>query len=663
MRGCEEQSAQFAVASAQELQSAQFAVGSAQELQSSQLAVGSAQELGLVLLRTAHCPLPTAPTAHCPLRTAHSDSQPLVPWPALRNYPLPVMGDRPLVLIADDNEDVVMLLKNYLRPLQCDILVAGEGEEALAIALDRHPDVVLLDVMMPKRSGWEVCQALKGVQRTAGIAVILITGRGDVKDRLTGLQVGADDYLVKPFDRDQVVKRVERLLSRPREEHPRAEHATRDALENLLRDRTTGFATVPLIIDRVKEILIEQGEIGVVFVDIEQFEAIEVEYGWAFFDEFLRRVSEVVTEEAKQRFQRAIIAAQRVGGSSFFVFHETRGHALSGEAASDAMANDLRLRLIETLQQRFPNMHSGQIGFFVGATRIDYQPQIRLERQIYHGMQVAADAVRDAEQQRKKQLTRELRDIIRRKRVTTLFQPIVRARDASVFGYEILTRGPAHSSFRNSDMLFSFARETKLAWSLETLALECALKRLRRVELLDRKFLLNLEAEMFGESELRIHDMISFFAEHRGHFVFELTERAAIEDYAVFRRLIDEFRDKGIEVAIDDAGSGYASLEAIAALSPDYLKVTKSLVSTLATEPIKQDLIRMLVDLAGKINATTLAEGIETQEEFEACRDLGIDLIQGYFFAHPREALDLGDKEVEESVRVMESAARKSGTV
>src|SRR5687768_8184604 len=133
--------------------------------------------------------------------------------------------------------------------------------------------------------------------------------------------------------------------------------------------------------------------------------------------------------------------------------------------------------------------------------------------------------------------------------------------------------------------------------------------------------------------------MISFFTENRGHFVFELTERAAIEDYAKFRVLLDEFREKGIEVAIDDAGSGYASLEAIAALSPDYLKITKSLISTLADEPIKQDLVRMLVDLASKTGAQTLAEGIETVEEYEACRELGIDLMQGYYLAHPHEQL------------------------
>jgi EAL domain-containing protein (putative c-di-GMP-specific phosphodiesterase class I)/CheY-like chemotaxis protein len=562
------------------------------------------------------------------------------------------MGERPVLLIADDNEDVVMLLKMYLRPLDCEILVARDGEEALAIAQSRLPDVVLLDVMMPRRSGWEVCQALKGVQRTAGIAVVLVTGRGEVKDRLTGLQVGADDYLVKPFDRDQVTKRIRALLDRSRNRAQPAADAARSSLEGFLFDKASGLPTVPLIIDRVKELLIEQGEIGAVYVDIEQFEAIEAEYGWAFFDEFLRRVGEVIVAEAKERFRNAIVAAQRVAGSSFYIFYETRGQDLTAENAGDAVANDLRQKLIDATRQRFPAMQGEQIGFFVGAARVDYRPQIRLERQVYEGMRVAADAVRDAEQTRKKQLTREMRDIIRRKRITTLFQPIVRAKEMTVFGYEVLTRGPAGSSFRNSDMLFSFARESKLAWALEDIALECALRRLRQVDLLDRKFLLNLEAEMFGESEFRIHEMVSFFAEHQGQFVLELTERAAIEDYVVFRRLLDEFRDKGIQVAIDDAGSGYASLEAIAALAPDYLKVTKGLVSTLSEEPIKQDLVKMLVELAGKIGAKTIAEGIETAEEYEWCRDLGIDLIQGYYFAHPQEELRMGDREVEQAVAV-----------
>jgi EAL domain-containing protein (putative c-di-GMP-specific phosphodiesterase class I)/FixJ family two-component response regulator len=558
------------------------------------------------------------------------------------------MPERPVLLIADDDEDVQRLLTLYVRPLDCEVLTARDGEQALAIAQSRLPDVVLLDVMMPKRSGWEVCQALKAVQRTSRIAVVLVTGRGDVKDRLTGLQLGADDYLVKPFNRDEVVKRIDALLHRKHRQPLSDDEVPRS--ESMLFDRASGLPTVPMVLSRLKEMLIEQSEIGIVYVDIEQFESIEAEYGWAFFDEFLRCAGEAVAAEARARFPKALVAANLVGGSSFYIFFESRGSDLRQEAAFDLMANDVRERLIAAMRERFPTMQQGQIGFFVGAARIDYRPQIRLERQVYQGMQTAGDAVRDAEQQRKKQLTRELRDIIRRKKVTTLFQPIVWAQKGTVFGYEVLTRGAPHSSFRNSDMLFAFAREANLAWALETVALEQALKRLRSFALDGRKFLLNLEAEMFEESEFRIHEMVTFFSEHRGNFVFELTERAAIEDYAVFRRLLDEFRDKGIEVAIDDAGSGYASLEAIAALSPDYLKITKGLVSTLADEPIKQDLVKMLVDLGGKIGAKTLAEGIETVEEYEWCRDLGVDLLQGYYLAHPQDQPHEGDAEVKASL-------------
>src|SRR5687767_3144018 len=244
------------------------------------------------------------------------------------------MADRPVVLIADDNDDVVLLLQTYLRPLDCEFLGARDGEQALRVAQEKLPHVVLLDVMMPKRSGWEVCQALKSIHRTSHIAVILVTGRGDVKDRLTGLQVGADDYLVKPFNRDEVVKRVRAVLERAHDERHEAAQAGRTAVEALLLDRATSLPSLPLILDRVKEMLIEQSEIGIVFVDIEQFEAIEAEYGWAFFDELLYHVGQIIAAETKEQFPNANVTCHRVGGSSFYVFYETRGQDLTDENAS-----------------------------------------------------------------------------------------------------------------------------------------------------------------------------------------------------------------------------------------------------------------------------------------------------------------------------------------
>src|SRR5437762_2143823 len=101
------------------------------------------------------------------------------------------------------------------------------------------------------------------MQRTADIAVVLSTARGDVKDRLTGLQLGADDYLVKPFNRDEVVKRIGALLERRRRTASPSEPAVRPT-ENVLFDRATGLPTVPMVLDRLKEILIDQGQIGIV---------------------------------------------------------------------------------------------------------------------------------------------------------------------------------------------------------------------------------------------------------------------------------------------------------------------------------------------------------------------------------------------------------------
>ena len=218
---------------------------------------------------------------------------------------------------------------------------------------------------------------------------MLVTGRGEVKDRLTGLQVGADDYLVKPFNRDEVVKRVARA-ARARDSAAAAgtSEAARSRLESdAARPRHRPAHACRSSSTASKKMLIEQSEIGIVFVDIEQFESIEAEYGWAFFDELLRHVGEIISAEAKDAFrERASSPAHRVGGSSFYVFYETRGQDLAEENASERdRATSCAQKLIDSTRERFPNMQPEQIGFFVGAARIDYRPQIRLERQIYAG--------------------------------------------------------------------------------------------------------------------------------------------------------------------------------------------------------------------------------------------------------------------------------------
>lgn len=123
-------------------------------------------------------------------------------------------GDRPLVLIADDDRDILELVAFRLERAGCETVVAGDGEEALRLAGERQPDVVILDVMMPKMDGYEVTQALRADQATREIPVILLTARAQESDVSRGFEAGVDDYVRKPFSPQELTARVQAILGR-----------------------------------------------------------------------------------------------------------------------------------------------------------------------------------------------------------------------------------------------------------------------------------------------------------------------------------------------------------------------------------------------------------------------------------------------------------------
>ena len=115
------------------------------------------------------------------------------------------------ILIADDNRDITDVLSTYSRMEGFEPVVAGDGEEAIRLFNQYEPDVVLLDVMMPKEDGYEVCRKIRS---KSNVPVILITARGEDFDKIMGLDIGADDYIVKPFSPGEVMARVRAVLRR-----------------------------------------------------------------------------------------------------------------------------------------------------------------------------------------------------------------------------------------------------------------------------------------------------------------------------------------------------------------------------------------------------------------------------------------------------------------
>ncbi len=116
------------------------------------------------------------------------------------------------VLIVDDEPNIVRSLQFLMTKAGYDVRVARDGEQALDEIAKTQPDLVLLDAMMPKRDGFDVCQTIRGNPRWAGVRVIMLTAKGRDIEREKGMAMGADDYITKPFSTKEVVAQVEKLL-------------------------------------------------------------------------------------------------------------------------------------------------------------------------------------------------------------------------------------------------------------------------------------------------------------------------------------------------------------------------------------------------------------------------------------------------------------------
>ena len=120
-----------------------------------------------------------------------------------------VMGKK--ILVADDNEEIIKIIKPYLIKEGFEVITAYDGNEALVKNTQYNPSLILLDIMMPRRNGLEVCAEIR---KTSNVPIIMITARSDDGDKIMALDTGADDYIVKPFSPGEVVARVKAVLRR-----------------------------------------------------------------------------------------------------------------------------------------------------------------------------------------------------------------------------------------------------------------------------------------------------------------------------------------------------------------------------------------------------------------------------------------------------------------
>ncbi|MEA2274305.1 MAG: hypothetical protein QOI98_3013 [Solirubrobacteraceae bacterium] len=208
-------------------------------------------------------------------------------------------------------------------------------------------------------------------------------------------------------------------------------------------------------------------------------------------------------------------------------------------------------------------------------------------------------------------------------------QPIVDVHDGRCLGVEALSRFPV--GFGAPDVVFEAAHKVALGLELEQLAVRKAVRFLP--DLAANQYLsVNLTPSAAFEAAHRVFQEVSASLHL---LVLEVTENAAVEGYTAFRRRLAPLREQGLRLAIDDAGSGYASLHHIVELEPDIIKIDRSLINGLATDPARRSAVRALVALAADLGATVVAEGVETTADLNVVRDLGINAAQGFLLARP----------------------------
>ena len=410
-------------------------------------------------------------------------------------------------------------------------------------------------------------------------------------------------------------------------------------VRKLLFDPVTGLPTTPLLFPRIESLLEERGEISLLCLNIVKYSKIEEIFGSEVFDGVMREVAAALERITGSEMRDSdMVAELMIAGNAFVVLlAPPRTTDTMDLAALDRLAHRVETRVREDLEASLDSAVFSKFGCYVGAATTRRDPGVRLERLVHNALETAlaqsdSREVTDAQSRRAR-----LEEIISSGSIHTLVHPIFRLDDLSIIGYEALSRGPEGGEFEHPDKLFRVAYDADLVVRLERL---CRLRAFEAAPGLPegRLLFINIEPDAVADPDLRD---IMFTTLYIGSgvnpesVVFEITERSAITDFAAFRSTLEYLRTLGFRVAVDDGGAGYASLQSLAEVRPEWLKIDMSLVAEIDTDEIRRILVTSMVMFSERLGVSLVAEGIERVEQLETLRNLGVEYGQGFLFCEP----------------------------
>ena len=382
----------------------------------------------------------------------------------------------------------------------------------------------------------------------------------------------------------------------------------------------------------------ELGAAGVILVDAGSLDSLERRYGVQAYRSARLKLCELIEEACRDVLgDRDLIATCCGEGSGdelvVLLFRPWQGSNFYRDELP-RLADQVTERLIEDGGRCvYPYLREAPM-LSVGRGFALYNPGLREVRQIRQAIDHArSDAelnARIAARTRSRRFT----DLLLSEDVTILYEPIMNITTREIRGYEGLARGPWDTELHSPGALFGMAEETGLVFELDCLCRSLALRGARGLQP-GKLLFLNCLPTAIHDPGFRGDVLRSTLEDLRlrpSDVVFEISERESIHNFDIFREARDYYAELGFKIALDDTGVAYGSLEAVMELSPDFIKVDQSLVRGIDTDPPRQELLRALNSVAGKLKAEIIAEGIETSEELSTIQSLGIPYGQGYLF-------------------------------
>lgn len=561
------------------------------------------------------------------------------------------------ILVIEDDAVIRSSILKFLEAEAMEATSAADGESGVALARTESPDLIICDIMMPGWDGYKVLEQLRIDPNTAGIPFIFLSAKAERSDLRQGMELGADDYLTKPFTRKELLAAIAARFNKREAVTQPYMDAMKQAANNLkqlaYRDPLTGLPNRILFHHHLQEAIQQNQDnstfSAVFYLHVDNYRGISDRLGQDVADEVLQAIAE--------RLQQAngdINTLSRLGTAEFGILCPTveRRHELA------VQAQQILNNLLETYWMR-GQWVSLQLSLGIalhpdnGTHPNELMQHARLamhqaKRQGENNYQFYSLEI-DAEAAQQRLLASHLPSALARDELQLQFQPQLHLITGRIIGAEALIR------WHHPDLgvLYpgSFLEIAEAAgllepieqWVLQT-ACEAA-KDWQTNSQLPLKILVNLSSAQLQnfnllETVARTLDQTGLSPDL---LAFDVKEADLMEDIEASVALLQQFKHMGIRVLIDDFGIGCTSLSYLKRLPLEGVKIDTSLIDQIDSDPEALSIVRAIVAVSQSLQLRAVAEGVETEAQANHLRQIGCYAAQGRFLCPPLSATDFQD--------------------